>query len=731
MSWRTKFTSIGERFKKKSTQVAPKNQESSKFKAIEELMFEGKYQESLKRLRDIEGTLPQSVDKLIAEFLKGKCLLQIGEFKTSIMITRQIIDDCESIAESDVILMDAYILLSAGLSETGNLQESFNICQQVEKLIANHLQNQPLEAAYRKSLILHNRGYISFLWGQNTEALEYYYQSLALRETVGNEKEIALELASIGIIQARVDPEKAQIVLQRGLEIMEKLKNEENLDLVHFGFSRVYMKLGELQTSLHHLEEGLRIIDRIENKRHLTQLYLGMGAVVHAGGKFAESTEYYEKTLSLSRGRGEKRHIASSLSNLGEIARQRGELRKAQMYYQEALGLFEEIGYRRGASLLMLNIGIITHQRGESTEAIGLLNKSLTIGEELVSTEIIAYSLYYLICVEADIELIEMAHDHILRLKQIAEDGGGKLEYQMYSIGEALLLKKSKRARKRTIAEELLKQVADEEILLDELSTFALLNLCDLLVDELRISGEEEVFIELKDYVERLVSIAKKQKSPLLVAEAYWLQSQLALIDLDSNEALRLLNQAQDIAEKQGLERLAIKISTEYDKLLANLDDWKKLASDNAPIDKRIEAAHFDDLISDIVSKREIEAIELEDEVPIQFLFVAAHAGFNLYTKIFEGEASVNESLVSGFLTALSSFSEEVFAQTLERVKIGEYMMFMKIELPFLFCYIFKGPSYKAMQKMSRFVETLRDEGSVWKQMEKTVKTGKINRPAM
>ena len=200
---------------------------------------------------------------------------------------------------------------------------------------------------------------------------------------------------------------------------------------------------------------------------------------------------------------------------------------------------------------------------------------------------------------------------------------------------------------------------------------------------------------------------------------------------MDSNEALRLLDQAQDIAEKQGLERLAIKISTEYDNLLSKLDDWEKLASDNAPIDKRVEAAQFESLIGSIVSKREIEAIELKEEEPIQFLLIAAHAGFNLFTKIFEGEASVNESLVSGFLTALATFSEEVFSQTLERVKIGEYVMFMKIELPFLFCYIFKGPSYKAMQKMSRFIEAFRKENSLWTQMEQTITTGEINRQAM
>ena len=163
--------------------------------------------------------------------------------------------------------------------------------------------------------------------------------------------------------------------------------------------------------------------------------------------------------------------------------------------------MFIDIGYRRGVALTLLNNGIVTHHRGESEEAIELFQNSLAIGEELDSLDIMAYSLYYLVCVEVDIEMISDAQEHLLKLKQIAEEGKGKMEFQLYRIGEALILKKSKRARKRTIAEELLKQVVSEDVLLDEMTTFALLNLCDFLADELQISGEEEVLIELKAYV--------------------------------------------------------------------------------------------------------------------------------------------------------------------------------------------------------------------------------------
>ena len=127
---------------------------------------------------------------------------------------------------------------------------------------------------------------------------------------------------------------------------------------------------------------------------------------------------------------------------------------------------------------------------------------------------------------------------------------------------------------------------------------------------------------------------------------------------------------------------------------------------------------------------QETDAPELVKEDPIQFMLVAAYGGFSVVSMEFQEGFKVDESLVSGFLSALTSFSDEVFAMPLDRIKVGDYIMLMRAELPFLFCYVFKGGSYLAMQKMSQFIETLRADSQLWKSLETTVTSGEVDHKA-
>ncbi|MHA1480268.1 MAG: hypothetical protein ACTSQZ_02440, partial [Candidatus Thorarchaeota archaeon] len=299
-----------------------------------------------------------------------------------------------------------------------------------------------------------------------------------------------------------------------------------------------------------------------------------------------------------------------------------------------------------------------------------------------------------------------------------------------YRVAQALILKKSKSPRKRAKAEEILEQVAREDVIDIVATTDALLALCSMLLEDLRLSGDKEVLQDVKNFVNQLSEIAQKQHSYWLLAESYWLQSQIALAELKRKEALKLLSQAQFIAEGHGLTELASKISMEYDSLLDQEESWEQLAERDAPLTERLGAAHINEQLERMVKKEGVEVQNLEEEEPIQFLLVAAAGGVNLVTKSFQPGIAMDESLVSGFLSALSSFSEEVFSQSLDRVRIGEYTMLMQYEEPFLFCYVFKGQSYSAIQKMSKFMEVLRSEISLKQALVRTIKTGAINQAA-
>jgi len=276
----------------------------------------------------------------------------------------------------------------------------------------------------------------------------------------------------------------------------------------------------------------------------------------------------------------------------------------------------------------------------------------------------------------------------------------------------------------------LFEQVVNENITSFELTIIALLNLCDMLLSELRTSGNEQIMSKIKEYSDMIQEIAKDQGSYWLQAETYWLQSQVSLIELDYERAKRLLTQAQLIAEDKGLLLLARRISSEFDALLEEQETWTKRGGEETPIAERVKAAHIDELVGRMAKMQEADAPELVKEDPVQFLMVAAYGGFNLVSIEFQEGFKVDESLVSGFLSALTTFSDEVFAMPLDRIKVGDYIMLMRAELPFLFCYVFKGESYSAMQKMTQFIEALQADAQLWKSLETTVTSGKVDNQA-
>jgi len=103
----------------------------------------------------------------------------------------------------------------------------------------------------------------------------------------------------------------------------------------------------------------------------------------------------------------------------------------------------------------------------------------------------------------------------------------------VYRVDNAILLKNNPRTLYRGRAEEILKQVVEEEFDYYDIAIIALLNLCDLLIFDLRNTEMLEIIDELNSYISKLINIAEKNHSFLILAETYLLQARVALLTLD------------------------------------------------------------------------------------------------------------------------------------------------------------------------------------------------------
>jgi len=266
-----------------------------------------------------------------------------------------------------------------------------------------------------------------------------------------------------------------------------------------------------------------------------------------------------------------------------------------------------------------------------------------------------------------------------------------------------MILKTSKRRKNLAKAEEIMEKIVeegDEEIIDHDLTVEAILNLSELLLEELRSTGDEEILEGLENKVDKLLKIAKEQQSYSLLTETYLLKAQLALVRLDLKEARSLLTQAQVIAEEKGLERLARKISSEHDQLLHQLDQWEELIAKDASITERVKVANLEELMGWMARKKEIVIKEQEDE-PIMLLLVS-EGGLPIYSKQFGTTEKLQDMLISGFLTSINSFVQEAFHVTgmIRRIMHDEYTLSFNLIEPILFCYVYEGQSYTAMKKL-------------------------------
>lgn len=205
---------------------------------------------------------------------------------------------------------------------------------------------------------------------------------------------------------------------------------------------------------------------------------------------------------------------------------------------------------------------------------------------------------------------INQAEEYLQQIKEIYDKTQNKGVNRRYRVSKALLLKTKPRITNLAKALKLLKEVIEE----DAREFNAIINLCDILLIDLRNTNDIEVVDEIKDYIGQLLNIAENSHSYSLQAEAYLLQAKLSLLTFNIKKAQRFLTQAQQIAERFGLNKLATKIANEYTDLLKKIDLWEKLKEIDAPMADRFELARLDEQMGEIIQKSAVLIAQVTEE---------------------------------------------------------------------------------------------------------------------
>jgi len=570
------------------------------------------------------------------------------------------------------------ILKSTVLEELGNSQGAHETSLQAIEEANNdkgHLSSQ-MDAFQNRASVLCNTG-------QNDESLKIIIQGLRLFEPLSSDQQ-------------------EHHISQKGYFLYLKGKN-------------LRMK-GELDEGLKFLEQGLSIFNKLGNELMIAESCTIIGIIRFYQGLLDDALDLFEKSIDIFQKLEYKKQIASNYNNMANVYHSKGDLDNSLEFHGKSLVIKEEINHKVGIAISVNNIGEVYIQKHELDQALDYLQKGLALFIELGNNFYASHTLDSLIALTIELSMLDKAREYLDVLTKIDEKESSPNIHQKRRVSEAIVLKTSSRSRNRGKAEELLNEVINEDIADHSTTIKAMIHLCDLLLDELKATGDKEVLKEIQNLTERLQSEARQQQSFSLLTQTYLIKAKLAMLTLDISKSRQLLTQAELQAEEHGLHQLAMKISLEHDSLLEKEQEWEEAKQRKATIAELIELSQVDASLSEMTRIKQDELQTIENEKPVM-LFILAKTGLSLHSRTFEiteGLSNVDEQLFAGFLSAINTFGDQFFSSTLDRARVGGFTLVLKsLAENLLVCYVFTGATYHAVQKMIKFVEKVKNDSRI------------------
>jgi tetratricopeptide (TPR) repeat protein len=552
--------------------------------------------------------------------------------------------------------------------------------------------------------------------------------------------------------------------LNTSSKLFKKFNIIEGLAGVSSSIALTHGIMGKIEDEIIYLKKSLDYYRQIGLKREITALLIRLGSLMlHYQSEAKLGLEFINQSYHLSKEIEENSGIAVALGYLGIHFTWLGELDRGLKFLQRSLLLSEKIGCTENLAFTLNNIGWNYHIRGELSLALKSLNSSLTIARErqypwilvwtlsnigyvnqaqgkfdeacgyythsiAVSTEIVDYlalswGIYQVIKLNLDTKSVQYTVGQIDRLKELSSRHSVQLIRQMYRVAQGMLLKNSPRLKDKALAQDYFEQVANEKVESLEITADAMINQCELLLFEYKNSGSLEVFNDVQNLTNHLLDISEDQNSHSLLSTTYMLKAELALLQEEISLAREYITKAQLIAEEKGLNKLALAISREHDKLLDHIGTVEGISETNNESGHQLEIGEIEKLLGRMKTRNIAAVTEATPEDPVMLLIIA-EGGMTLFNHTFTSNEYVKGELIGSFLSAIELFSQEVFSSPIERATLGEYRLVIHNHETLSFSYVFRGESYSAIKRLKKFIQKLEIDKNLWIALKSKIDTG-------
>lgn len=346
------------------------------------------------------------------------------------------------------------------------------------------------------------------------------------------------------------NPNLAMDYARKSIEIRKKLKYPLELVLSLNNLSSLLTWIGDYQKSYQINQEMITFSESFENQSDLALSFLRSGDYHIKTGNPEVAEEFYIKSLKIAEKINSYTLISWSIQSLGGIAYWAGDSNLAFEHLKHAYSIYE-------------------NKKMETSQATGLL---------------------HLIIVTLDLNLVESSNKYLEKLEILVRDKPkGFKEFAMLAKG--LILKTNPRSKDKIAAQQIFEELHNVDR--SYIAFKATLNLIELLLDELKLYGNDEVLDQIVALTQNIYEQAQENNSFSNIVELLILKSKLSYLRQDVDLANKLLQQAHLIAEEHGLEKSKMDVIKEESKLEDQLLQAKDMIRSSQVLAKRLEKSEI------------------------------------------------------------------------------------------------------------------------------------------
>ncbi|MHA2209680.1 MAG: tetratricopeptide repeat protein [Candidatus Thorarchaeota archaeon] len=408
--------------------------------------------------------------------------------------------------------------------------------------------------------------------------------------------------------------------------------------------------VGSLLREVGEAKRAERIADTLEemakSKGH--RMYLAIvenlrGNIKLFTGDYTEAENHYQNYLKMSEELSNKLGMAMALNNLGTLKLSSLMLEEALEHLEKANALMDMDAAKISS---LANLGQLCTTLGQFEQAEEYLKEAVKLERRIGKGVVEVFAWYTILLSRIDRQ--SEAAEYLERTRKLVEGSEKPIQRGSYLVAKAAYesgLDDNEKAA--STLEELLKLAKDNNLF--DMLIESELELARTHLTIYRTSQNSEELSKAAYHLDDLIQIAKDQGLLHLTAEALLLRSDILLIGGQESEAKNDLDRADGIAT-----------SVDDPRLLHEVKHRKARAAEPANVPRALNEMAFKksmERVSGFKPARNLKEIPMPS---IHMLLVLdRRSGLTEYVHYFDQKLEMDSTIVSGFISAISSFTGE------------------------------------------------------------------------